>query len=50
VRSVPAAALESWQADVISAAYFDRLYRSLARQAEAVKRIERASGHRCSFG
>jgi site-specific DNA recombinase len=38
------AAVESGQADVIAAAYFDRLFRSLATQTEVVERVERAGG------
>jgi len=37
-------AVEDGQADVIAAAYFDRLFRSLAVQAEVVERVERAGG------
>jgi DNA invertase Pin-like site-specific DNA recombinase len=42
--SAAVAAVESGQADVIAAAYFDRLFRSLATQAEVVERVERAGG------
>jgi len=38
------AALEAGQAEVVVAAYFDRLFRSLATQAEVVERVERAGG------
>jgi site-specific DNA recombinase len=37
-------AIENGQADVIAAAYFDRLFRSLTVQAEVVERVERAGG------
>jgi len=37
-------AVESGEAEVIAAAYFDRLFRSLAVQAEVVERVERAGG------
>src|SRR5277367_1711931 len=37
-------AIENGEADVIAAAYFDRLFRSLTTQAEAVERVERAGG------
>ncbi len=37
-------AVESGDADVIVGAYFDRLFRSLAAQGEAVDRVERAGG------
>lgn len=37
-------AVESGEADVIAAVYFDRLFRSLAVQAEVVDRVERAGG------
>jgi DNA invertase Pin-like site-specific DNA recombinase len=37
-------AVESGEAEVIAAAYFDRLFRSLAVQAEVVDRVERAGG------
>lgn len=38
------AAIEAGEADVIVAAYFDRLFRSLATQAEVVGRVEAAGG------
>ena len=38
-------AVESGEADVIVGAYFDRLFRSLGAQGEAVERVERAGGH-----
>ena len=37
-------AIESGQADVIAAAYFDRLFRSLKTQTEVVERVERVGG------
>lgn len=37
-------AIEAGDADVIAAAYFDRLFRSLTVQAEVVSRVERAGG------
>src|SRR5215207_6168510 len=37
-------AIETGRADVIAAAYFDRLFRSLTVQAEVVGRVERAGG------
>ncbi len=37
-------AIEAGRADVIAAAYFDRLFRSLTVQAEVVGRVERAGG------
>src|SRR6059058_1680175 len=37
-------AIEAQEADVIVGAYFDRLFRSLTAQAEAVERVERAGG------
>ena len=37
-------AVEGGKADVIAAGYFDRLFRSLAVQAEVVERVERAGG------
>jgi site-specific DNA recombinase len=39
------AAIEDGRADVVAAAYFDRLFRSLATQAEVVERVEAAGGH-----
>lgn len=38
------AAVEAGAADVVAAAYFDRLFRSLTTQAEVVERVERAGG------
>lgn len=38
------AAVEDGDADVIVVAYFDRLVRSVARQAEILERVERAGG------
>jgi site-specific DNA recombinase len=37
-------AIEAGEADVVAAAYFDRLFRSLATQAEVVERVEQAGG------
>jgi DNA invertase Pin-like site-specific DNA recombinase len=37
-------AIESGRADVIAAAYFDRLFRSLSTQAEVIERVEGAGG------
>lgn len=37
-------AVEAGEADVVAAAYFDRLFRSLATQAEVVERVEQAGG------
>lgn len=37
-------AVEEGHADVVAAAYFDRLFRSLRTQAEVVERVERAGG------
>jgi site-specific DNA recombinase len=37
-------AVEAGEADVIVGAYFDRLFRSLRAQADAVERVERAGG------
>jgi site-specific DNA recombinase len=37
-------AIESGRADVIAAAYFDRLFRSLSTQAEVIERVESAGG------
>jgi site-specific DNA recombinase len=37
-------AIEAGEADVIVGAYFDRLFRSLRAQGEAVERVERAGG------
>lgn len=42
--SAAVAAVEAGEADVVAAAYFDRLFRSLSTQAEVVDRIERAGG------
>jgi site-specific DNA recombinase len=38
------AAIEAGDAEVVAAAYFDRLFRSLALQAEVVDRVERVDG------
>lgn len=38
------AAIEAGEAEVIAAAYFDRLFRSLTTQAEVVERVEAAGG------
>jgi DNA invertase Pin-like site-specific DNA recombinase len=38
------AAIEAGEADVVAAAYFDRLFRSLSTQAEVVERVEEAGG------
>ena len=38
------AAIEAGKAEVIAAAYFDRLFRSLSTQAEVVERVERVGG------
>jgi site-specific DNA recombinase len=37
-------AVEGGTADVVAAAYFDRLFRSLSTQAEVIDRVERAGG------
>jgi DNA invertase Pin-like site-specific DNA recombinase len=37
-------AIEAGEANVVAAAYFDRLFRSLATQAEVVERVEQAGG------
>lgn len=37
-------AIEAGTADVVAAAYFDRLFRSLQTQAEVIDRVERAGG------
>lgn len=42
--SAAVTAIENGQADVVAAAYFDRLFRSLATQAEVVERVEAAGG------
>ncbi|MBV9337589.1 MAG: recombinase family protein [Solirubrobacterales bacterium] len=42
--SAAVAAIEAGQADVVAAAYFDRLFRSLPTQAEVIERVERAGG------
>ncbi len=36
--------IEAGRADVVAAAYFDRLFRSLTTQAEVIKRVEAAGG------
>ncbi|MDQ6806073.1 MAG: recombinase family protein, partial [Actinomycetota bacterium] len=38
------AAIEAGRADVVAAAYFDRLFRSLSTQAEVLGRVEHAGG------
>jgi DNA invertase Pin-like site-specific DNA recombinase len=38
------AAIEAGEADVIAAAYFDRLFRSLSTQTEVIERVEAAGG------
>jgi len=42
--SAAVAAIEGGTADVVAAAYFDRLFRSLSTQAEVIDRVERAGG------
>jgi DNA invertase Pin-like site-specific DNA recombinase len=42
--SAAVAAVEAGEAEVVAAAYFDRLFRSLSTQAEAIERIESAGG------
>jgi DNA invertase Pin-like site-specific DNA recombinase len=42
--SAAVAAIEAGQADVVAAAYFDRLFRSLPTQAEVIDRVEQAGG------
>jgi site-specific DNA recombinase len=42
--SAAVAAVEAGDADVVAAAYFDRLFRSLSTQAEVIERVERAGG------
>jgi site-specific DNA recombinase len=42
--SAAVAAVEAGEADVVAAAYFDRLFRSLSTQAEVVERVEKAGG------
>ncbi len=42
--SAAVAAIEAGQAEVVAAAYFDRLFRSLSTQAEVLERVERAGG------
>ncbi len=42
--SAAVAAIEAGQADVVAAAYFDRLFRSLSTQAEVIERVEQAGG------
>lgn len=37
-------AIETGRAEVVAAAYFDRLFRSLSTQGEVVERVERADG------
>ncbi|MHB1538553.1 MAG: recombinase family protein [Solirubrobacteraceae bacterium] len=42
--SAAVAAVEAGAAEVVAAAYFDRLFRSLPTQSEVVQRVERAGG------
>jgi DNA invertase Pin-like site-specific DNA recombinase len=42
--SAAVAAIENGEAEVVAAAYFDRLFRSLSTQAEVIERVERAGG------
>ncbi len=42
--SAAVAAIEAGEADVVAAAYFDRLFRSLPTQAEVIERVENAGG------
>jgi DNA invertase Pin-like site-specific DNA recombinase len=42
--SAAVAAIEAGTADVVAAAYFDRLFRSLSTQSEVIERVERAGG------
>ena len=42
--SAAVAAVEAGRVDVVAAAYFDRLFRSLPTQAEVIERVERAGG------
>jgi DNA invertase Pin-like site-specific DNA recombinase len=42
--SAAVAAIEAGKAEVVAAAYFDRLFRSLQTQAEVVSRVEAAGG------
>jgi site-specific DNA recombinase len=42
--SAAVAAVEAGEAEVIAAAYFDRLFRSLSTQAEVLERVESAGG------
>jgi DNA invertase Pin-like site-specific DNA recombinase len=42
--SLAVKAVEDGQADVVVAAYFDRLFRSLTTQAEVIERVEAAGG------
>jgi DNA invertase Pin-like site-specific DNA recombinase len=42
--SAAVAAVEAGQAEVIAAAYFDRLFRSLSTQAKVLERVESAGG------
>jgi DNA invertase Pin-like site-specific DNA recombinase len=42
--SAAVAAIEAGEADVVAAAYFDRLFRSLTTQAEVIDRVEQAGG------
>jgi site-specific DNA recombinase len=42
--SAAVAAIEAGEADVVAAAYFDRLFRSLKTQAEVIERVEQVGG------
>lgn len=42
--SAAVAAIEAGRAEVVVAAYFDRLFRSLTTQAEVIQRVEQAGG------
>ncbi|HEY8764941.1 MAG TPA: recombinase family protein, partial [Solirubrobacteraceae bacterium] len=42
--SAAVASIEAGEADVVAAAYFDRLFRSLSTQAEVIERVEQAGG------
>ena len=42
--SAAVAAIEAGEGEVVAAAYFDRLFRSLGTQAEVVERVEQAGG------
>jgi len=43
--SAAVSAIEDGKADVVAAAYFDRLFRSLSTQAEVLERVEGAGGN-----